>query len=95
MDTTTRGFKGSLDGSDIRDVSEQHEPASQFCIVIQIVDFTDRYVFEVQRFENMGPMVAIQNNLVFIDNDRILKMGEVLKLIGKYVDFFWQDLLMS
>jgi hypothetical protein len=65
-------------GINVGDVSEQPEPASQLCIVIQIVDFTDRDVLEVQRFENMGPMVAIQNNMILIHNDRILKMAKVI-----------------
>jgi hypothetical protein len=42
---------------------------------------------EVQGFENMHPVVAIQDNMVLIDNDRILKMREIFKLIGKPAGF--------
>ena len=94
MVTASKWFKDIFNDIDIRDLPEQSEPASQFCIVIQVVDFTNRNVSEIQDVENMGPVIAIQDHMIFIDNDRILKMRKVFKLVGKSTGFMRDDMLM-
>jgi hypothetical protein len=94
MGAASKGFKHFFDGPDMWNVSEQPEPAAQLCMVIQIVDFTNRNISEIQGFEHMGSVVSIQDNVVFIYNDGVLEMCEILKLVGKSVGFVRKDLFM-
>ena len=77
VDTDLTNIENKIDALE---VAKKPEPVAQFGAAVKIIQFADRNILESQGLESVGPVIAVQHDIVFLDDNRILETGQVFEL---------------